>query len=482
LSSDIRSKYLQLKRILANEEMYGVDRTAIDRARRFRIDEVLPAVVRNIRENWVQQTKDPVDLLVSLSGHSPETTVVAFEMLLPERLLVLQSESAPQSIDVIAKHTGVLPSRIQPSLVDPNDPLTIYAQVKDEVERIRRLTGRQANVVIDITGGKKIMSAAAALAATQLDLQMCYIDGRRYDPSLRQPVPGTEKLVLLSNPTEIFMEREMEKASTLLAHGDFLASYRRFGEIADKTDRSSRAQFGRDLAHCYSAWCNFDFASFRARTRVLRERIGDPRYRPQQQILDRINTQVQFLEALAENPDGIEPTLNYFLIASHYRRRDQHEFAVLLYYRTLEHLLCRQLEQRAEGFRCKSPKWSLLSGDVDHLKTRFQEIGGRIYPTKDVLMPNRVGLMDAALLLHALDDPFLAAVGLAGENDLSALMGQVESRNRSVLAHGSQSVDTQASERFEGYVLDRLLGFWTLQPDRPKLGKYLDALRFVEHI
>ncbi|GAA1691336.1 hypothetical protein GCM10009830_43860 [Glycomyces endophyticus] len=482
MASEIRTKYLQLKRILANEEMYGVDRTAIDRARRFRVEQVLPVVVRNIRENWKQQTKDPVDLLVSLSGHSPETTVVAFEMLRPDRLLVLQSEAAFQSLDVISKYANVQASRIEPRLVDPNDPLSIYAQVKDEVDRIRRSTGRQANVVIDITGGKKIMSAAAALAASQLDLQMCYIDGRRYDPSLRQPVPGSEKLVLLPNPTEIFMEREMEKASILLAHGDFFASYRRFGEIAEKTDRSSHARFGRDLARCYAAWCNFDFANVRDRTRVLRERIDDPRYRPQQEVLDRIRIQVEFLEMLADDPGGVELTLNYFLIASHYRKRDQHEFAVLLYYRTLEHLLCRQLELRAEGFKCKSPNWSLLMDDTDDLEVRFREIGARIYRTKNVVLPYRVGMMDAALLLHALEDPFLPAVGLADDAALLALMRQAEHRNRSVLAHGSQCVEAQASQQFENYVLDLLLGFWSLQGDRPKLDKYLAALRFVEHI
>jgi CRISPR-associated protein (TIGR02710 family) len=339
-----------------------------------------------------------------------------------------------------------------------------------------------ANVVIDITGGKKIMSAAAALVATQLDLQMCYIDGGRYDSSLRQPVPGTEKLILLPNPTEIFMEREMEKASTLLAHGDFLASYRRFDEIAERTDRSSRAQFGRDLAHCYAAWCNFDFANLDERTRILRKWIGDPRYRPQQEILDRIYKQVKFLEALADDPEGIELTLNYFLIACHYRRRDQHEFAVLLYYRTLEHLLSQQLEKRADGFKCKSPKWTLLSANVDDLEIRFRKIGARIYRSSNVILPYRVGMMDAALLLHALEDPALQAVGLADEDELFALMRQTEFRNRSVLAHGSQSVDAQASEQFESYVRDRLLGFWSLQDDRPKLASYLDALRFVEHI
>ncbi|MBO3735478.1 hypothetical protein [Glycomyces niveus] len=482
MSREIKAKYLQLKQILANEEIYGVDRTAMDRARRFRIEQILPAVIKNIRETWVQPTKDPVDLLVSLSGHSPETTVVAFEMLRPERLLVLQSEAAEQSIDMIMKYASVPLSRLEPRRVDPNDPLSTYVHVKEAAERIRKRTGRDANVVIDITGGKKIMSAAAALAASQLDLQMCYIDGNRYDSSLRQPVPGTERLVLLPNPTEIFMEREMDKACTLLAYGDFPASHRRFAEIAEKTDRSSRARFGRDLAHCYSAWCNFDIRKLQDRADALRKRLDDPRYQPPQQIRERIELQLGFLAALSADPDGIHATLNYFLIACHYRGREQHELAAQLYYRTLEHLLGRSLNDRAEGFRSDSPDWTLLSDDRVELERRFRQIGRRVYRTDDVPLPGRIGMMDAALLLHALDDPVMPAIGLGDERSIASLMRQAEIRNRSVLAHGSQNVDPETSLQFEGYVWDRLLGYWSRHSDLPKLGAYIASLRFVDRI
>ncbi|GAA2143581.1 TIGR02710 family CRISPR-associated CARF protein [Glycomyces algeriensis] len=481
MTKAIRAKYLQLKRILGNEEMYGVDKTAIDRARRFRIEQVLPAVVQGIRENWAQPTKEAVDLLVSLSGHSPETTVVSFEMLRPGRLLVLQSEAADQSIDTIVEYASVPPSRIETRRVDPNDPLSTYAHVKENAEQIWKRTGRRANVVIDITGGKKIMSAAAALAAAQLDLQLCYIDGR-YDPSLRQPVPGTERLVLLPNPTEIFMEREMDKACTLLAHGDFPASRRRFAELAEKTDRSSHARFGRDLAHCYGAWCNFDSQNLPMRAEALRRRLDDLRYQPSQPVRDRIEAQLEFLDALAAEPNGIHATLNYFLIAGHYRKREQHELAVLLHYRTLEHLLCRSLEQRAEGFRCEAPDWGLLSDDPNDLAERFRRVGARIYRTESVSLPFRIGLMDAALLLHALEDPVASALGLDDERSLFALMRQAETRNRSVLAHGSQSVNSEASQQFESYVWDRLLKYWPLQSELPRLGPYVQALRFVEHL
>lgn len=478
MSSEISDKYEQLKRILRNEEQYGDEMEPIHRARQFRVTEILPLVIKRIRDNWVPQMKQPVDLLVSLSGHSPETTVVAFELLRPERVLILQSEGSPQSIDTIAKYVNCPLSRIEVQQVDPNEPSGIYAQVEHVVERIRRRSPDPINAVIDITGGKKIMSAAAALAATQLELRLCYIDGE-YDPAMRQPVPGTENLVLVPNPTDLFMDREMDKACDLLKHGDFPASYRRFDEIAAKTVRPARARFGRDLAHCYWAWCNLDHASLRDRIPSLLERIDSPGYLLPPEILDRLDSQMKFLSAFVADPNGIELTLSYFLAACHYRRREQHELAVQLHYRALEHLLCRHLERRAVGFDCEVPMWSLLGDD---LEPRYLSMASRVHGLEDPQMPGSVGLMDAALLLNVLEDPVMNGLELAGVNPLKGLKGQIRIRNRSVLAHGTENVDVDRCRKFENFVRHRLARYWGLDPDRPPFDEYMDALRFVERI
>jgi hypothetical protein len=478
LPSEISDKYEQLKRIHRNQEMYGVDREPSHRARRFRIAEILPLVVKKIRDDWQPQTKEPVDLLVSLSGHSPETTVVAFELLRPERLLVLQSEGSPQSIDTIVEHLNCPPSRIEVRQVDPNDPLAIYSQIEHVVDRIRRRSLDSINAVIDITGGKKVMSAAAALAATQLDLRLCYIDGE-YDSAMRQPIPGTEDPILLSNPTDLFMDREMDKASELLAHGDFPASARRFEEISEKTMRPARARFGKDLANCYLAWCNFDHEDLKVRIPVLQQRVDTSGYRPRPETLDRIKLQLEFMSGFTADPNGIELTLSYFLMAGLYREREQHALAIQLHYRALEHLLCRHLEQRAEGFNCKSPVWSLLSDD---LAARFLPLAARVYRTDSPRLPDRVGLMDGALLLNALEDPVMRALGLDTNGSLLNLRGKIEVRNGSVLAHGTNNIEPSKSREFEKFVRHRLAQYWSLDHDHPKFDEYLDDLKFIKRI
>jgi hypothetical protein len=84
---------------------------------------------------------------------------------------------------------GRLPlSQFEPRYCDPVDPLEIYEIVKKAVLP-RQPDERPRKAIIDITGGKKVMSAGAALAASQLDLQMCYIDSD-FDPEMRQARPG----------------------------------------------------------------------------------------------------------------------------------------------------------------------------------------------------------------------------------------------------------------------------------------------------
>ena len=65
-----------------------------------------------------------MDLLVSLSGFTPETTLVAFELVQPRELLVISSENAEQRYAIIdEKLRGRLPPwKIRLHRCNPADP------------------------------------------------------------------------------------------------------------------------------------------------------------------------------------------------------------------------------------------------------------------------------------------------------------------------------------------------------------------------
>src|SRR5204863_8474771 len=108
----------RLRRIFRGEERYG-DGTAAEQARRYRLPELLPATIPHAMRNSADVPRDPVDLLVSLSGFSPETTILAFRLLEPKRLMIIGSESTRDNVDVIQDALTLPLSRLDVRYVNP---------------------------------------------------------------------------------------------------------------------------------------------------------------------------------------------------------------------------------------------------------------------------------------------------------------------------------------------------------------------------
>src|SRR5262249_43970877 len=153
----------------------------------------------------------------------------------------------------------------------------------------------------DITGGKKVMSATAALAAWQLDLPLCYIDSD-FDPELRQPVPGTENLLLLSNPTTLFGVQEMENVLQMFNSGAYQAARARYHELSERVSQPGKARFLRDLSALYGAWCDLDLACLPACIAAVEKSLPDTLALGEvtPETADRIREQLAFLRTLQE--------------------------------------------------------------------------------------------------------------------------------------------------------------------------------------
>jgi hypothetical protein len=215
-------------------------------------------------------------LLISVTGFSPRTTILAFKVLRPRRLVVIPSENARGSINTIARYVvgegGLQQADFSQRPCVPTNPLSIYNVVKDELELLERQDG-QAISYIDITGGRKVMSATAALAAWQLDLGLCYLDGE-YDPELRQAVPGSDRLLLLDNPTSLFGEQEMNAAYQAFDGGAYEAAGSRFEELSGRLARPTDARFWGALSKLYGAWCDLDLVALPAAIETVRRTLG----------------------------------------------------------------------------------------------------------------------------------------------------------------------------------------------------------------
>jgi hypothetical protein len=374
--NDLAIKVQELARIRTGESVYGSG-DAQEQSLRFYYDQVLGPVITQFcaRTEHLRTQFGEVALLVSMLGFSPETAVLSCHALYPRRLLVLYSGNAADSIGTVRRFvagekSGLLSaSRFVAQECPPTEPAGIGTIIEKAVADVRG-TNKDARIVVDITGGKKVMSAAAALAAARLGLPVVYIDGE-YDPKIRRPKPGTENLVVISDGCE--------------------SSVCRLGldESLRLCDDATHADAGRN--------------------------------------------QLPFL--LADIAVG-QASAGEFTLAG------------LLHYRCIEACIKARLAHRAPRFSCSNPDYAQLPlGESDLLaamNAHAEQIGSEM---KQTTLPRTVGVMNAALILLALDDCMLNVAGVSDEDGLRALHEVTRLRNSSVLAHGNHILNREEAER-----------------------------------
>lgn len=472
---------IRLRRILRGEEQWG-EGTQSDQATAFFLAEMLDEVVERARKENPALTR-PVDILISMSGFSPLTTILAYELIRPARLLVIYSEQANASVDYIASHV-IGPGRLRfqdfsHRSVEPTDPQSVYREVKAELLRSATPDGRKPSAIIDITGGKKVMSAAAALAAWQLNLGLCYLDGE-YDQEFRRVVPGDERPLLLENPTALFGEQEMAAALETFRNGGFSSAYAQYSQLCEQIAEPVRARFMRTLSALYRAWCDLDLSSLPACIKAVEVARKAAHRELTQQTSRRVAEQLTFLRTLTTEPPNPAAMLVCFhVLGKHYRDVGRHDFAALLFYRTIEGCLTQRLETHFAGFSCKDPDYGLL-GDPDAVAAAYQlalkDTGGR----DATGLPPKVTLIHAATLLYALDDEFIVKTNLNTPSAVANLRDLAEIRNSSVLAHGYHTITSEQSERLRSRAEHLLAVFWQFHGTRGNVRALCERLQFVD--
>jgi hypothetical protein len=446
LSFDERVR--RMHQITIGEERYG-EGIPYEQATLYYLDHLVEECAERARREC-PGLPDHVDLLISVTGFSPRTTILAFKVLQPRRLVVIPSENARGSVNTIARYVigegGLQQADFSQRPCVPTDPLSIYNVVKDELELLDRQDG-QAVSYIDITGGRKVMSATAALAAWQLDLGLCYLDGE-WDAKLRQAVPGSDRLLLLDNPTSLFGEQELNAAIQAFDGGAYEAAGSRFEELSGRLARPADARFWNALSKLYGAWCDLDLVALPAATETVRRTLGPMRKRMTATATASVEAQLAFLDRLADR-DEDALLLSFNLLDDHYRGVGRHDFAALFSYRTIERCLTGRLVYLYPGFAPEHPDYSLVTDDKQALRGRYQavydEVNGasRARPLPSVLNLSR-------------------AAGLGTAVDLRGLRDLARARNKSVLAHGEESVSAKVSSELNAKALKVLGAYWEL--------------------
>lgn len=385
------------------------------------------------------------NILVSLMGFSPETTVISTHTVRPERLLIVLSGNAEASYDRAYDYLEKLVprARIHQEYVDPVDPRDIYRKVQGFVARY----GSQGRHVFDVTGGKKIMSATAGQVAWELDMPLCYVEGA-YDPVIRRPRPGSEQVLLLENPSEQRQLYSRENALSIYRTGNFSRAAEAFQESSGLRTDDRLEELAIQLCRAYEAWSHLDLQQLAAALDQLKDDCRKPRIIEwlRQGRVDRRHLEEQLKALRGINHEPLVRMASYLELAAIYRNMRRHDFACLLMYRFMEALVDGELRRTGQGgFQPDNPQWDLL-GDSRQLLADYAALSGKIDGAEaaEIRLPHKVGLVNGVALL--------CIVGRLHERQphptadyrfVQRIQAVARLRNQSVLAHGDRSLSAE---------------------------------------
>lgn len=381
-------------------------------------------------------------MLIATVGGSPEPVVAGLKYWRPERIVYVVSPETYAQVDQIHGLSAGEGFSVPEGAYDPLD----IGDAQDFGGCVRRLRslddqvakwlGRspQHQVVVELTGGTKAMSAALALVARRWLCSFSYVGGlERTKGGVGVVVSGTERVLHAANPWNSLGYQAIEDACLAFDTGAY-AIAAQYLERAQKNAGDGRIK--RELAavlHVVQGYDYWDRVRHRKAIYALEAArknandllsalgpiVGD-------RVLSAIERNLDHLNEIVER--GPNRALLLDLLANARRRaaEGRYDDAVARLYRVTE--AAAQLRLR-DAFGIPSTSSVFYSSVPEPLATKWKEEG--------MTEPMKLGLGRAYTLLSALGDPLgdrYTALGLGDEES------PLSARNMSIFAHGFDPV------------------------------------------
>lgn len=452
-----------------------------------------------IEEEFVRNNKnavrEKVEHMVVSVGTSYEPIVLNLSLFRPKQILFLYTDRSEPTLNKVVSHCDLEAGQYEKRIVDNVDPVDIYREIK----RIYLKWNNPKTMYVDFTGGTKSMSAACALAAAMIDIQMIYISTEDYLTDFRKPNPGTERLTYIDNPLAVFGDLEMNKAMELFERFNFAGAGKRLEILKDKIpDAEIRQQleFVYLLARAYEYWDALDFRpACSYMEKLSMELHRDSKYHPEYLLIDfisQVDEQYKLLQELQHIPqlqkekrrreilekDDIIHALMLTMLMNAKTRELQGklDMATLLFYRLLEMIEQRRLihyglfasEPDYKNVRVDPKQLQEMDGKngadrLALLKSRVQTLKYDLFHNADSYLPSQIALLDGFIILAALNDPLTEGKDHQPLRMLQRIRQMVYYRNNSIFAHGLGPVSEEDYSKFRDFVCELFLQFCQIE-------------------
>lgn len=405
---------------------------SIEEAKKYYENEVFPKVKELVRR---QGQKDGLvghyDNLMLTVGFSPEPLILTITALQPKRIFFLFTEKSEGFIDKVVEGCGLRFSQIERALIERADASDVYEKVKAQWE-VWRNRGR---VAIDMTGGTKPMVSGCGIAAALLGIDVLYVDSQ-FGWILGKSKPGTERIVRLSNPFDVFGEFEEKQGIELFNSHNYPVAAALLNRLCSKVSDPRRFEVEYILARGYGAWDSFQYKEAFERLSDVQKRLK--RYRIFSSKISQLEKHIDVLKMLKRNgtrshfellkDKNFSETLMIDMFWNAERRAYQGRYddGIVRLYRLLELISQARL----------AVKYNINTNDAEvssqRVREDFTRLAEALYGYAKNL-PKKIGLMDGWLLLFTMKDKVIGP--LHNLPDLKKFMDKLLPRNELMIEH-----------------------------------------------
>lgn len=411
----------------------------------------------------------PQRLLVASVGGSPEPLVKSILHWRPLKAIFVVSRDSRITVPAIESEVQSqgypdFKGRWELFAIDEPQDIRKTCQQLQRLfqERVAAQSAEGWEIVVDFTGGTKVMGAGMATTAASFgNCHLSYVGGRdRSESGLGEVVSGAEEIIQSYDPWEASGLRAIDEADALLRNHAFTAAatvLKRTLPFLRDAEQKDKLNAAATLLEALSDWDRFKFRDAVERCKqvkrkqpLLESTFG---YRRAAEIMRQVEVLSAHCSSILTEPIDGAPRLTRDLIldllANAQRRYDEGRWddATARLYRVIEAIAQLHLEERG-------------------LKTAAIPVESLPPALKTKCAPNaddglvKLGLQDAWELLAELRDPvasvFKQRFGDPKKSPLTA-------RNESILAHGFSPV-SQATAKQLLQIASQLLGVEDVNP------------------
>lgn len=397
-------------------------------------------------------------ILVCTVGMRPLPVILTTLIIKPKKLYLLHSQQSLRGAETVRDDpyvqqlglvSGITIQLLPISLTDAPDNYIVLQKIVRE--------NPNEKIVVDISGGVKVMGVSLAAAAFWKQIPVIYQLGEEVAGIIK---PFSERLVLVENPLVYFGSAELRSIGELFGQAEYDAALTVCDNLRESTGDVStlgKLQILDRFIQIYRDWDAFAHSSLEDdQRRKLALRLGNV-------INDMVRLKLQFADEaeLSANQTFLQKlqdswTLNQRNNSERYRLIDiyasarrraktgKYDDAVARLYRCLEMSATICLERDCGIGTVKQPNFAYFIERLGTLSTLQEQFAKQArYP----LPTERLGLKDQMMLLRLSDqNQHKAIAGLYQGIEQGDLL---EKRNRSILAHGTVPIQKEAYQALE---------------------------------